>query len=605
MLVAALFVFSIFGAQLFWVQGLNASGVSAEALHERLVNNQLIPAMRGRILDADGAVLASSQERLTISVNQRAVCTYGTGKPTCDPATSPVAVSRAASALSPIVKVPVGQLVPLMTGNLIYNVLVKDVNALTWRRVAALGVPGIGVAKDDRSAERSYPQSTTAASLVGFLIDAGKKPGGGIELLENNALAGTPGSETYEQAAGGGAIPDGHTSITPAVPGHDVQLTINSNIQWYAQNALAQEVQKTQALSGTVVVQDVKSGRLLAVASYPTFDPNNVGKATGSLSNTAFTDVFEPGSTQKVITMASALSEGTVTPMTPVVIPSTMHRSDSDFHDAESHGTEYRTVAGALAQSSNMGTMLIGETVSPSVLYGYMRKFGLGARSGSQFPGESPGLVTPSADWNGTQRYTVMFGQGLSVTAIQAAGVYQTIANGGLRMPPTLVQAVADDSGTLIPKPAPAGVRVVSPSVASSLSQMLEGVVSDQGTAPAAQIAGYRVAGKTGTANRTVTVGTGKNAHGVYQGLTASFIGYAPADKPQIVVAVILQRPVKGNAGGVVAAPVFHDVMTYALQELKIPPTGTTAPELRIKLDGPPAADDPTVLRDKQPVAGG
>ncbi len=599
MLIATLFIFSIFGAQLFWVQGINASGVSAAALKER-TTEALIPALRGQILDTNGVVLASSQERFTISVNQTAVCTYGTRKPKCDPATSATAVAKAAAVLSPIVKVPPDQLVPLMTGNARYNVLVKDVTPLTWRQVAAKGIPGIGVSGSDRSAVRNYPQSTTAASLVGYLYknSEGKQRAAGIEGLENAALAGRPGVETYEQAAGGGAIPDGNSSITPAVPGHDVQLTINSNIQWYAQNALAQAVQRTEALSGTVVVQDVRTGRLLAVASYPTFDPNHVGKATGSLSNTAFTDVFEPGSTQKVITMASALSEGKVTPSTPVVIPSEMHRSDGVFHDAETHGTEYRTVAGALAESSNMGTMLVGETVPSSVLYSYMRKFGLGSLSGSKFPGESEGLLAPSDKWNGTQRYTVMYGQGLSVTAIQAAGVYQTIANGGLRMPPSLVQSIGDDSGTLVPQPLPTGIRVVSPGVANNLSQMLEGVVSAQGTAPAAQIAGYRVAGKTGTADRP-----GPNGH--YSGKTASFIGYAPADKPQIVVAVILQKPIKGYFGGIVAAPVFHDVMTYALQELKIPPTGTTAPQLKTKLDGAPAADDPTVLRDKRQKSGG
>ncbi|MEO7070002.1 MAG: penicillin-binding protein 2, partial [Nostocoides sp.] len=571
MVSATLFVFSIFGAQLFWIQGINASAVSAEALKERLVVDQTIPALRGRILDSNGVVLASSLERLTVSVNQKAVCTYGTGAQTCDPATSAAAVARAASSLSPLLKLPANQLVPLMTGTAIYQILAKNVTPLTWRQIAALGVPGIGIAPHDRTAERSYPQSTTAASLVGFVTNEGKKAGGGIELLEDAVLAGVPGSQSYEQAAGGGAIPDGHLSMTPAVPGRDVQLTINSNIQWYAQNALAQAVQQTQALSGTVVALDVKTGKLLAVASYPTFDPNNVGQATGSLSNLAFTDVFEPGSTQKVITMASALSEGKVTPSTPIVIPSQLHRSDGSFHDAESHGTEYRTVAGALAESSNMGTMLVGETVPSSTLYDYMRKFGLGSTSGSKFPGESAGLLTPSDKWSGTQRYTVMYGQGLSVTAIQAAGVYQTIANGGVRMPPRLVEAVADDSGTLVPQPAPTGIRVLSPTIATEMSQMLEGVVSKDGTAPAAQIAGYRVAGKTGTADRTVTVGTGQNARGVYQGKTASFIGYAPADKPQIVLAVILQRPVKGYYGGTVAAPVFHDVMTYALQELKIP----------------------------------
>lgn len=594
LVLTTLFVFSLFAAQLVRIQGFDAASVSKAALKERL-GSQTIPALRGEIIDSNGVVLASSEERLTISVDQTAVCTYKTGLPACEPARSEQAVKDAATALSPALGVPVDTLIPQLTGTLRYRIIAKDVSPLVWRKVNALQIPGVYNKSDDRIATRNYPQGTTSASLVGFVLNDGKA-GGGLELMANKVLAGKNGHQEFERAAEGQAIPDGLNKLTPAVPGRAVQLTINSNIQWYAQNALAQEVTKTEALSGTVVVQEVRTGKLLAVASYPTFDPNNVGKATGSLSNLAFTDVFEPGSTGKVITMSAALSEGTVTPMTPVVIPSKMHRSDRWFHDAEPHGVEYRTVAGALAQSSNMGTMLIGETVSAKVLESYMRRFGLGATSGTGFPGESPGLLASSADWNGSQRYTVMFGQGVSVTAIQATAVYQAIANGGLRIPPTLVQAVADDKGNLVPAPEPKGTRAISPAVAGELSQMLEGVVSKDGTAPAAQIEGYRVAGKTGTANRAV--------NGVYSGLTASFIGYAPADKPQIVVSVILQRPIRGSAGGVVAAPVFHDVMTYALQEMKIPPTGTKAPALKIALDGPPSPTEPKVLRDEHPYTG-
>ena len=256
-------------------------------------------------------------------------------------------------------------------------------------------------------------------------------------------------------------------------------------------------------------------------------------------------------------------------------------------------------MTGVLAESSNIGTVLVSETLTPKRLEEYFRKFGLGTKSGTGFPGESAGLLTKSEDWSGTQRATVAFGQGLSVTAIQAAGVFQTIANNGVRVEPRLIESTTDKDGTVKQTPASKGSRVVDEKVAKQVSEMLEGVVSPNGTAPQAQIAGYRVAGKTGTADRyDPTVGG-------YSGKTASFIGYAPADDPQIVVAVILQRPTNGYFGGSTAGPVFHDVMTYALQELKIPPTGTAAPQLVLDVEPSAAEADPTTLRNKPKGSGG
>jgi cell division protein FtsI (penicillin-binding protein 3) len=219
---------------------------------------------------------------------------------------------------------------------------------------------------------------------------------------------------------------------------------------------------------------------------------------------------------------------------------------------------------------------MAGEKLSPSTMYGYLTRFGIGQPSGLDFPGESRGILAQPQDWSGSQRYTVLFGQGLSVNAVQAAGVYQTIANDGVRVEPRLVAGTVRPDGTLVKAPAPRTVRVVSPATATSLRRMLEGVVSAEGTAPEARIAGYRVAGKTGTAQRF------DPTCGCYRGYTGSFIGMAPADDPQLVVAVTLQRPVRGYYGGTVAAPVFREVMTYALQKLQIPPTGTKSPKISI-----------------------
>jgi cell division protein FtsI (penicillin-binding protein 3) len=313
----------------------------------------------------------------------------------------------------------------------------------------------------------------------------------------------------------------------------------------------------------------------------------------------AFSDVFEPGSTSKIMTIAAALEEGTVTPSTPVVIPNRLKRYDASFKDSHDHATLYRTVAGTLAESSNIGTVLVSETMTSKTLESYFRTFGVGKLSGTGYPGESRGLLAKSEDWSGTQSKTVAFGQGLSVNAIQAASVFQTIANDGVRVAPRLVESLTAADGTVTPTPKSASTRVVSEQTANDVSKMLEGVVSDEGTAEQAMIPGYRVAGKTGTAEYFDA------AAGQYSGRTASFIGYAPADDPQIVVAVIVHKPISPFFGGPVAGPVFKDVATYALQELKIPPTGAKPAKITIKVSPEEAQADPTLLRDGRKRSAG
>jgi cell division protein FtsI (penicillin-binding protein 3) len=589
--VAVIFVLSIFGAQLVRIQGFDAHAVAAEAENERLTA-QIIPAMRGQILSADGTVLASSVVREVVVADQTAVCTYGTRRNTCAPDTSEAAVLAAAQELSPLLGTPTSTLVEQLTGTSRYRILSKDVTPLTWNKIAALGIPGIARDQRETRSERTYPQGTTTAALVGYVLDNGS-PGGGVEYMEDSQLTGTPGKQTYERGQDGTVIPAGASSITPAVDGRDVTLTVNSSLQWYAQNALAQRIKETKAASGTVVIMNAKTGDLLSVASYPTFDPDtDIGAKGAQLGNKAFNDVFEPGSTAKIMTMAAAIQEKTVTPLTPVVIPNRLQRYDENFKDSHEHPTEYRTVAGTLAESSNIGTILVSETLKPSTLERYFRAFGLGQKSGVGYPGESAGLLPASDTWSGTKRATVSFGQGISVTAIQAASVFQTIANDGVRMPPRLVGSVRAADGSVQEAPPSKGIRVVSHDTATQVSQMLEGVVSSEGTAPEAEVPGYRIAGKTGTAD-FYDARVGK-----YSGHTASFIGYAPADDPQIVVAVIVQNPTYPYFGGYVAGPVFKDVTTYALQELKIPPTGAEPPEVQTEVDPQQALSDPTLLRN-------
>jgi len=591
MTVLVLFVFSVFAAQLLRLQGFDASAVSKDAQSQRTATVAL-PALRGSIVDRNGVVLASSIERRTVTVDQTAVPQY---VKTVDGVRSKVGVAGAAADLSPLLGISVPELTKELTGDARYRVLQKNVTPLTWRKISELGVNGI---YSEITAERMYPTSTAAASLVGFL-QADGTAGAGLEVLMDSTLRGKAGKTIYEQSQDGRPIPNARQETIPPVPGKNVRLTIDSDLQWFAQNALAQKVIQTQALSGTVVVQDVRTGELLAVASYPTFDPNQPGQSKGNWTNRAFNEVYEPGSTGKVMTAAAAIEEGAVTPSTVVEVPNQIYRADNKaFHDSHPHPTEYLTFAGVLAQSSNIGTILAGERVPAKTMYDYFRKFGLGQTSGMDFPGEGPGLLTNVKDWNGSQRYTVLFGQGLSLNSLQATGVFQTIANGGLRVPPRIVGATEDGHGDWVDAPHPDGVRVVSSKTAKEVRDMLEGVVGKEGTAPEAKIKGYRVAGKTGTADRYDA------RVGGYSGKTASFIGFAPADDPQVVVSVTLQRPIKGYFGGAVAGPVFHDVMTYALQELQIPPTGTESPVAQIRPAQTPSRNDPAVIRDTRSRGG-
>jgi len=573
LLLTVLFIFSLFAAQLLRLQALDSSTMASAALKSRL-SVVVVPGLRGNITDSKGVVLATSIERRNVTADQSAVPEYKKKQLV-------VGVAGAAADLAPILGKSEVELSATLTGSRRFVYVAKGITPLNWRKIQALGIPGIF---SEPTSTRSYPSSSAAASLVGW-VGADGTGGGGLELLLNKELEGKPGESTYEQSADGRIIPTGAQQITPAVRGSDVRLTIDNDLQWFALNSIAQKVDETGALSGTVVVLRAKTAELLAVASYPTFDPNNIAKATGSLSNNAFGEAFEPGSIAKVMTAAAALQEGVATPATPVVVPNRLPRAGQSFRDSHDHGVEKLTFAGVIAQSSNIGTMMVGEKVPPATLEKYFRSFGVGQKSGVQFPGETAGLFARSKDWSSSQRYTVMYGQGLAVNAIQAAGVFQTVANGGVRVPPTLLAGTSHTDGTFAPAPPTKPVRVISKPVATTLSQMLEFVVGDGGTARQAEIPGYRVAGKTGTADRV-------GANGRYSGKTASFIGFAPADKPEFVVAVILQNPIRGYFGGSTAGPVFKDVMTYALQEFAVPPTGTRPPVMKLKVDDAPASAD-------------
>lgn len=587
MFIAVMFVFTIFAGQLFRVQAFDASATQAAALSKRSVKT-ITPAMRGQILDTNGQILASSVERFTVVVDPTAVKEYTLR---IDGKRTKVGVPRAASDLAPMLGLDVATLTTMFTTpGTRYVIVKKDVNPAVWREIRAKGIPGIGA---ERTAARVYPTGMALGQLVGFVKPSDQSPGGGIEEALNPILAGRPGTTVAEQARDGNIIPGSQRVDTEVLDGRDVRLTIDSDLQWYAQNALAKQVDAVGAESGTAVVMEVASGKVRAAASYPSFDPNDLSKAqTANLNNMAFNDAFEPGSTGKLMTLAAALEEHVVTPDTGVIVPNRLPRGGEKFKDNEDHPVENLTATGVIAKSSNIGTMLIGERVPPSTMAAYYRKFGVGVRTPVNFPGESSGQLAAASKWNPQQRYTVLFGQGYSVTAIQATAIFQTIANGGVRVPPTLVEGAQNDSGTFVPAAAQQGVRVVSAKTATTLSRMIEEVTGEQGTASDARIKGYRVAGKTGTADRY------DDKLKRYNGFTASFIGYAPAERPKYVVAVFIHKPKAGMFGGALAGPVFNQVMTYLIQRDNEPPSTPSTDTYHVFSPKPLSSSDPKVLSD-------
>jgi cell division protein FtsI (penicillin-binding protein 3) len=561
-LILSLMVLSLIAGRLVQLQGLDRSTYAAMAERQRL-HTVALTAPRGEIVDRDGRPLAET-------VDARDV--YADPTKVSDPLVE-------AQQLAPVLGLPVRQLRDQLSAKTTFVYLSRAVSPRLAGQVMNLAMPGtgrpalpgIGVLP---TSKRLYPAGTLGSNIVGF-VNADGDGVSGLEASYNKILSGRDGERTFETGLSGSPIPDGHDIVKPAVPGTGVQLTIDRDIQWEAQQAIAAQVHAVHADSGTVVVMDPRTGRLLALAVAPGFDPNHYSDyPLSALGDPAVSDVYEPGSVNKVITMSAALQERLVTPQSPFVVPPELHYAGFTFRDAELHGTEHLTLAGILAKSSNIGTIEVARKIGAARLYRYLHAYGFGSPTGVGLPGDGSGLLPPLDQWTASTLPTASFGQGVGVTALQVASVYATVANGGVRVTPQLVAGTVDADGHTHPSARPERHRVISARVAAQLRDMLEAVTTNEGTAPLARIPGYRIAGKTGTANRP-------NNHGGYSGYTSSFVGFGPADKPQLLVEVVLQNPRSGHFGGLVAAPVFHQVMSFALQTLKIPPTGTRPPKVK------------------------
>ncbi len=564
LIVVAGVITAVFVGQLVNVQVLRGPALAADARADRTRSSTLL-AHRGDITDADGVVLATSVDRYTVAADPKTIADFTPRTADLvdgEPLEEGGAVG-VAKLLAPILGRSSPELAAQLNGTSRYVVLAKDVTPEVQRQIADLRLSAY--VRTTMTSERTYPAGTVAGNLVGF-VNEEQAGGGGVEASYDDVLAGVSGSRECEAGLGGQVIPTGRCDVVDAVPGRNVQLTVARDVQWKAQDSVDRAVSETGAEYAIAVVQDVRTGEVLALADSGTVNPNDRTTDAVAWPSRAVSNVFDPGSTGKVVTMAAAIEGGYADPATQFEVPYLYTTPNGEtFRDSHEHPVERLTLAGVLAESSNTGTVQVGEKIPKQVRYDYLHKFGFGEKSGLGLPGESAGILHPADAWDGRTEYAVLFGQSVSVNAIQATSVFSTIANGGVRTTPSVVAGTTDERGAFVPAERPAPVRVVSQETADTVLHMMESVV-EEGTGSSAAVPGYRVAGKTGTAQMA-------GSDGRLSSIMASFIGVAPADDPRYTVSVFLKDPHSSIFGGVVAAPVFSEIMGFTLEHEGVQPS--------------------------------
>ncbi len=551
LLILSVLAFMAISGRLIVLQVFDAGSLDQAAARQRTTVIDL-PATRGRIFDRNLNDLAISIPARSVWADPRLV------------KDKPGTAARLAKVLGVKKATLAGRLAS--KGRFVY--LVRRVPKARGDIVQRLNLPGVFV---EGAVARRYPSGSVAAQVLGF-VDIDGNGQAGIEQQYDGLLRGNAGKILLERDPQGRAIPQGRRSLEPAEPGTDLVLTIDQHLQYVTEQALFRAVRQHKAKAGSVVVMSPPTGEVLAMANVPTFDPNRITARTKAEArkNRAIADVFEPGSTNKTITAAAALQHGIVTPRTETIVPDNIPLCpEKTFRDSHSHAPELMTFADIVAKSSNVGTIMAARDLGRERLYKAELDFGYGRKSGVDLPGESPGIVRDAKSWYCTDLGTNAIGQGVAVTVLQMASVYATVANHGVLRAPTLLRGTVDARGHIAKAARKPGRRVLSARTAKSLSKILEGVVKEGGTGTQAAMEEWRVAGKTGTARKPDNVRGGYRP-GAYVG---SFIGYAPAEKPAVVVAVVIDEPTRGYYGGSVAAPVFREVTGTALRRLGVVPT--------------------------------
>ncbi|CCQ46658.1 penicillin-binding Protein dimerisation domain protein [Pseudarthrobacter siccitolerans] len=556
----------VVGGKLFLVQGLDVGGMAEAALNSRM-KQTVLPAERGSILDSTGTVLANSVIRYNVVVDQRVNTKTETFKrlETVDGKEKLVDVSRdqGLTELGAALGMEKDAIRDAVTGNQPYYIVAKDVKPDIEDRISKLQIPGIvteGVSK------RVYPNGSVAGGIIGFLQD-GSTGQAGIEQTQDGLLKGTDGKRLFEIGADGLRIPVGMDELTPPQDGKDVKLTINSDLQYFAQQAIQSQTDKLSAEWGVIIVMDVKTGNLVAMADTNAPDPNDPGRvAAKDRGVRAVTAAYEPGSVEKMLTAAALIEEGKANPLSEYTLPPSYTVNGQTFSDSFSHGTEKRTLAGILGYSMNTGTVMAGEELSKEQRYNWLKKFGIGEAPDIGLPATASGILTPWEQWDGRQEYTVLFGQGVSQSTLQTVRAFQSVANNGVMLQPRLIDSYVSPDGTEEKVPAAPSTRVVSENTAQQVRDILESAVTE-GQIKDAGIDGYRVGAKTGTSESPCD--DGKSG---FCGYTASMVGMAPMDDPRFIVEVVLQRP-KGSIYGITNGPVFRSVMSQALRMYNVQPS--------------------------------
>jgi cell division protein FtsI (penicillin-binding protein 3) len=547
----------IFVVRLVDIQVVQADQLNTDSFDKRAVQVTTY-ASRGEIVDANGVVLADSVMRYDITASPSMVVA---GKYT------KAEIVADSAKLAKVTGQDANTIYKALTTNPKSDFAYVDqsVDTATLRAVVKLGIPYI---YDLKHPARTYPNGAVAGNLVGFVGTVGAQAG--IEYSENKCLASTNGTSTYERGADGVQIPGSTVTSTKAVNGGTIQLTIDRDLQWFTQQAIAQQGTAIGAQSATAIVIRVKDNHIMAAADWPSVDPNDVNltpaENRGSL---AFTAAYEPGSTFKAMSASMLIDTGTDTPTQPATVPWVWRTPDGAvIHDAGAHPVENLTLTGVLQQSSNVGISMLGSKLAESTRYDYMKKFGLGTPTAVGFQGEASGYL-PKAPWDNQTKYNVLFGQGVSATALQVASIYSTIANGGVKLPLTLVEGCTKPDGTVTDLPKTQGTRVISDATAKTVANMLESVVTGGELGPQLRIPGYRVAAKSGTAEVAAPNGGGYGSDRI-----VSLAGMAPAEDPQYVVLVTYTKPdiMKTSAA---AAPTFQKIMTQVLKTYRVPPSTT------------------------------
>lgn len=533
-------------ARLVFVQGLDSRHFEALAADQRERRLVLAP-QRGSIYDRNGSELAMSLDMQTIFANPHFIS---------DP-------KAAANALAPILGQSAESIRTRLTRKAGFVYLARKVEPSVATAVKDLHIQGVDTVAESK---RFYPAGGLASHVLGF-VGTDNEGLGGMEMRFEKLLKGLPGALTMESDPTGRPIPAGHFSRTAPTAGSDIILTLDREIQYQTEVILAQAVQTYKAKAGSAIVMDSRNGDILALANVPTFDPNDVASSSGeSRRNRALVDVYEPGSANKIITASAAIGSGVVKPDDMFKVPDNLRIGSKVFHDAHPHPVENLSFAQIIEQSSNIGTIKAAGLLGKERLYSALSRFGYGKPTGLDFPGESSGILPPTSSWSTPSMGTIPIGQGVAVTVMQIVNVYATVANHGVRVQPRLVRALVDENGK--PRYTPEGARreVVKAATADAVTKILVRVTEgEHGTGKAAAVPGYQVAGKTGTAQKPIPGGGG------YSGYVGSFIGFAPAGDPALVVGVVLDDP-SPIWGGVTAAPTFKQIMQFALRHLGIGP---------------------------------